>query len=129
MRPTLHRITLASATVLFVISLFTFSVSSARAEQPSLETLARRHFPHRHWTACEKNLLEHASTPDFAYCGPTHSEKDPPPSDTGTKSTPYDVDADLLRWLCIDKNAVKLVDPKGIQLHGVASLGHWTFLM
>src|SRR6266852_5232492 len=29
----------------------------------------------------------------------------------------YDVDAELIRWICVDPSAVKLVDPKGIQIH------------
>ena len=35
----------------------------------------------------------------------------------------FDVDAELIRWLCIDPAASKLVDPRGIRLHGARVVG------
>src|SRR6266849_7642360 len=46
-----------------------------------------------------------------------HSESDKVPGDPGNKRMQYDVDAELIRWICVDPSAVKLVDPKGIQIH------------
>jgi hypothetical protein len=75
------------------------------------------------WTDCENNLLEHVATGDVAYCGPSQGETDGPPLDAGTKRMPFDVDAELIRWLCVNPAASKLVDPKGIQLHSARVVG------
>jgi hypothetical protein len=75
------------------------------------------------WTDCENNLLQHIGTGDVAYCGPSQGAADEPPDDTGTKRMPFDVDAELIRWLCVDPSASKLVDPKGIQLYAARIVG------
>ena len=102
--------------------------SSANGQQPAvannaIETLAHLHFPQMRWTDCENNLLEHIASGDMAYCGPSQGSADGPPDDEGTKRMPFDVDAELIRWLCVDLSAAKLVDPKGIQLHGARIVG------
>jgi hypothetical protein len=95
---------------------------SGGANEP-IETLAHLHFPEMRWTDCENNLLEHVATGEVAYCGPSQGETDGPPADDGSKRMPFDVDAELIRWLCVDPAASKLVDPKGIQLHAARVVG------
>jgi len=75
------------------------------------------------WTDCENNLLEHLATGEMAYCGPSQGEVDGPPEDAGTKRMAFDVDAELIRWLCVDPAVSKLIDPKGIQLHSARIVG------
>jgi hypothetical protein len=89
----------------------------------SIETLAHLHFPEMRWTDCENNLLEHVATGEVAYCGPSQGETDGPPDDSGTNRMPFDVDAELIRWLCVDPATSKLVDPKGIQLQAARIVG------
>jgi hypothetical protein len=101
---------------------------SAEGQRPAIpnnpiETLAHLHFPQMRWTDCENNLLEHIGTGDVAYCGPSQGAADGPPDDAGAKRMPFDVDAELIRWLCVDPSASKLVDPKGIQLHAARIVG------
>ncbi len=102
---------------LLVICLAVQSASRAWAQESQIETLAHRHFPKMQLTECERNLLAHVSTGEVAYCGASHSESDKVPGDPGNKRMQYDVDAELIRWICVDPSAVKLVDPKGIQIH------------
>ncbi len=107
----------SSTIALLIICLAAQSASRAWATESQIETLAHRHFPKMQLTECERNLLAHVSTGEVAYCGPSHSESDKAPGDSGTKRMQDDVDAELIRWICDDPTVAKLVDPKGIQIH------------
>ncbi len=70
-------------------------------------------------SAAEEKLLRCAQSGDVAYCGPSEKnddpENDPAKADGwGKKRT---IRARLIRWLCIDSEASKHVDPRGIQIH------------
>jgi hypothetical protein len=69
-------------------------------------------------TTCESTLLKAVAmgSDEVANCG--HAVNDPIPKESGGSLQPYDVRASLIRWLIIDPRAVKLVDPRGIRLHG-----------
>jgi hypothetical protein len=69
-------------------------------------------------TTCEGALLKAVAigADDIANCG--HAVNDPIPKENGGSLQPYDVRASLIRWLVVDPRAVKLVDPRGIRLHG-----------
>jgi hypothetical protein len=108
---------------LLAISALNWTGGFSWAEENQIERLAHRHFPAMKWTECERELLEHVGTGEIAYCGPSHSENDQIPADTGKKRMQFDVDADLIRWLCINGMVNKLVDPKGIWLHGARVIG------
>ena len=70
-------------------------------------------------TDCEKLMLRDAQKGAVAYCGPAHTDKDPVPAVGGAPGTlSYDVHAELLRWLVVNPDTVKLVAPHGIQLFG-----------
>ena len=113
-----------SAIFLSVMLLAGWSTCRAWAGENQIEVLAHRDFPKMRWTECERNLLKHVPTGEVAYCGPRrNTEKDTAPQDTGKKRMPFDVDAELIRWLCVNPAAIKLVDPRGIRLHAARVVG------
>ena len=88
-----------------------------------LESLARERF--RDLTAAEILLLREAHKGEFAVCGPNADVLDPrndprkAENDWGEDRT---IRANLLRWICINRQAKELVDPKGIQIYGAKIL-------
>jgi len=79
------------------------------AQTDELLKLAEARFPSL--SEAEKELLRAApratSQDEVAWCGPSPSDDDPERS----------IRAELLRWLCVNEQAKKRVDPKGIQVH------------
>jgi hypothetical protein len=69
-------------------------------------------------TDCETRVARAAASGDVAYCGRNHNETDKVPPEKGAAREPYDLGAGFARWLSIDPAATKLVDPKGVQVHG-----------
>jgi hypothetical protein len=86
---------------------------------PSLESLAREHF--KDLTAAEIELLRRAYKGVFAVCGP-NMVVDEPRNDPSKAEHDWKEDrsirANLIRWICVDRQAKDLVDPKGIQVYG-----------
>ena len=113
-----HVLVFSALLLLFAIGPLAWSIHAAYAESLSpLEKLAGPQFPSP--SDCEKFLLRAAHRSHVAYCGPTHSGRDPVPGPEGAPGTqPYDVRAELVRWLAVNPDAVKLVDPAGIWLFG-----------
>jgi hypothetical protein len=68
----------------------------------------------------ERKLLVAAPLGEMAWCGP--SQKDFDPANNPLKADSWGpergIRADLIRWLCIDREARGCVDPRGIQAHG-----------
>jgi hypothetical protein len=68
----------------------------------------------------EQKLLAAAPLGEMAWCGP--SQKDFDPANNPLKSDGWgperSIRADLIRWLCIDRDARSFIDPRGIQAHG-----------
>jgi len=68
----------------------------------------------------EYKLLTAAATGEVAWCGP--SPKDFDPSNNPAKADTWGPDrairSNLIRWLCIDRDARSHVDPRGIQAYG-----------
>jgi sRNA-binding regulator protein Hfq len=89
-----------------------------RTQNTGLETLARARFTKL--TAAEINLLQAAPKGEFAVCGPNMNDDDPAndPSKAEKWGEDRQIRADLIRWLCVDRQAKELVDPKGIQAYG-----------
>ncbi len=96
------------------------SASSAKSLQQSpaykLQRMARTRF--RKLSECETKLLKAVATGDLAICGPMPSDSDEMPSAKDAASRYDNLRVELLRWLCVDPVARKLVDPKGIQVYG-----------
>jgi hypothetical protein len=68
-----------------------------------------------------ENLWEPANNPEFSETG--NPEKSVP-----RWGAEREVRADVIRWLCIDTEASKLVDPRGIQLFGARVTGELDLL-
>ena len=68
----------------------------------------------------EEKLLRAAPAGETASCGP--SKKDADPTNDARKSDMWGqaraIRAELIRWLCIDRDAREYVDQRGIQAHG-----------
>lgn len=68
----------------------------------------------------ERLLLAAVSAGDTAWCGPTPKDFDPAnnPAKADSWGPERTIRANLIRWLCIDREARNFVDPRGIQAHG-----------
>lgn len=71
-------------------------------------------------SASEEKVLHAVIKGDVAYCGP--NERNPDSANDPAKAEQWGKDrtvrARLIRWLCVDGEASKHVDPGGIQIHG-----------
>jgi hypothetical protein len=91
--------------------------------------LARAHF--KDLTAAEIELLRAAPKGNLADCGPKVEENgtaiailaDYNPKNADHWGKDRQIRADLIRWLCVNRQARKLVDPKGIQACGAKVSG------
>jgi len=74
--------------------------------------------PNEPLSEAEKELLRAAPKGEFAWCGPSRRDDDPEndPSKAGQWGPERTLRAALLRWLCVDRQARELVDPKGLQV-------------
>src|SRR5579872_2619557 len=95
---------------------------------PSLEDLARAAFST--FSPAEINLIHAATTTHRAYCGPSQDEGDPsndPEHSEAGSAQPWgpdrEVRAELIRWLCLDRQTQPLVDARGLQLFGARVTG------
>jgi hypothetical protein len=96
----------------------------------SLEALAKTHFPRR-FTKAERTLLAKVPLGQFAYCGARHDPKDSsndPSKAEKSEGNPgwephREIDARLIRWLCIEPKASEQVDPEGIQIQAAKITG------
>ncbi len=75
-------------------------------------------------TAAEEKMLRCAASGDVAYCGPSEKDDDPAndPANAAQWGKDRNIRAKLIRWLCVDHEARKHVDPLGIQVQG-ATIG------
>ncbi len=66
----------------------------------------------------EVKLLRAAPKGEVAVCGPNIDEDDPAndPSKADQWGPERTIRAEMLRWLCVDRHARELVDPKGIRV-------------
>lgn len=87
--------------------------------------MARKEFGQsRAWTRAEHKMLAAVTTENVAYCGPSPSDHEGNnPEHALQWSHERDIDAKLIRWLCADRRAHELVDPKGIQVYGAKISG------
>jgi hypothetical protein len=89
----------------------------------NLISLARKRF--KDLTAAEIQLLTKADKGEFAVCGPNMSVTDPgndPSKAEHDWGEDRSIHANLIRWMCVDRQAKELVDPKGIQIYGAKIL-------
>jgi hypothetical protein len=83
-----------------------------------LERLARARFPDPPLSEAEEKLIRAAPKGEFAFCGPNANWDDPAndPSKAEEWGADREIRAELIRWLCVNWRAKKLVDPRGIQV-------------
>jgi hypothetical protein len=97
-----------------------------------LEALARAEFPDLQ--TAEVNVVRASTTTRPAQCGPQAQVEDPSNnpdfSETGDTASGVaawgldrEIRADVIRWLCIQEDAKKKVDPRGIQIIGARVTG------
>src|SRR5579862_4456455 len=71
-------------------------------------------------TSAERRLLQAAPSNTIAVCGPT-MQRDDPNNDPGSMK-PSDrnrrIGSDLIRWLCVNRQAREMIDPAGLQVFG-----------
>jgi hypothetical protein len=81
---------------------------------PDLVSLARTSFTD--FTDAEFKLLHAVPKGEVAFCGPDMNFDAPAndPSKASQWGNDRQIRADLIRWLCVDRDAKELVDPKGI---------------
>src|SRR5260370_40887533 len=83
------------------------------------ETLARRQLPEKPLSKAEHRLLLAAPKGEWAGCGPKQYDRDPD-SDPATAEgwgRERETRAELIRWLCVDQEASKKVDPRGVKVY------------
>jgi hypothetical protein len=92
------------------------SNSNTRARQ--LEALAASRFDEL--KEAERRVLQASPEGKVANCGPNEEldKSSTDPSRAAEWGSEREVRAELLRWLCLHDEAVKLIDPRGIQLYG-----------
>lgn len=85
-----------------------------------LERLARARFTDPPLSEAEQKLVRAAPKGEFAICGPKVKRDDPAydPSKAEEWGGDREIRAELIRWLCVNRRAKELVDPRGIQLFG-----------
>lgn len=73
----------------------------------------------------ERRLLRAAPKGEYAVCGPTDNAKDPAndPAKADNWCPEREIRADLIRWLCTNEKASKLVDPRGVRVYAAKITG------
>jgi hypothetical protein len=81
-----------------------------------LEQLARAQFDRL--SDAEIKLLCAAPKGETAYCGPSERDDDPDndPAHWDSWGDEREIRAELVRWLCVDRDAKDRVDPRGIRV-------------
>jgi hypothetical protein len=104
------------------------AVPVATASDSPLTKLAAAKFPNL--TRCERAVLENADIKTTkhgppAACGPSSKLEDPSndPKNAATWDHQRDLRAELIRWVFVDPDANKQVDPTGIEALGARIVG------
>jgi hypothetical protein len=84
-----------------------------------LEAILPRRF-RANLNEAERRLLRAASRGEYAMCGPNFDDKDPAndPAKADGWGGERKIRADLIRRLCVDREALKKVDPRGVLVYG-----------
>jgi hypothetical protein len=92
------------------------------------ESLARARF--QELSRAEVELLHAAPKGGLALCGPNQTNDDPvnDPSKAEEWGDERQIRADLIRWLCTDRDAKEKVDPRGIRVPEQKSGAHSIYL-
>jgi hypothetical protein len=76
-------------------------------------------------TQAELKMLDAATTGEPAYCGPSPDDEDPGnnPDSSDTWGPERDIRAELIRWLCVNRDAAAWIDPRGLQIYAARISG------
>src|SRR5260370_33975179 len=90
-----------------------------------MQKMAEAHFGKGKLSAAEIKLVRKAVTPYEAVCGSSADARDPSndPGFSQKWESSREVRAEVIRWLCVDRDAKVLVDPLGIQGLGARITG------
>ena len=90
---------------------------TSAVQSDDLEALARSHFSHL--SEAELRLMRSAPKGEIAFCGPSKGDKAPTndPAQAHGWSSERELRSDLVRWICVDREAAKRVDPRGIHIY------------
>jgi hypothetical protein len=95
----------------------------------TLEQMVRQKFTVPQLSKCEERVVQHASDGTKADCSNLGGGNDPAEAD-GTPNAAADkwpgtrnIRADLIRWLLVDREASKRVDPHGVLIQGARIVG------
>lgn len=92
--------------------------------QPTLEQLAAERFGVL--TNAERKLLESAESGTFAYCGPPGrgpNDQENAVTQSCSWKSERQIRAELITWLCADREAKKFVHAKGLTLYCAKIIG------
>src|SRR5262249_34899299 len=103
--------------LVFITSSLGWHPPCGHAAESSLSELAKRRFS-RTFTDCEQKLLEYVPKGENSPCGPDRTQTDSVSKDVGQERRQNEIHADVLRWICTNPEASKLVTSRGIQLSG-----------
>ncbi|MGD1212513.1 MAG: hypothetical protein ABR973_14285 [Candidatus Acidiferrales bacterium] len=91
------------------------------ASSPNLAALARDRFSNPKLNSAEEELVRSAPNGTPADCSsgniPGNGSTDDP-SESDKWPAARTIRAELIRWLCVDRQAKQLVDPRGIRIYG-----------
>jgi hypothetical protein len=90
-----------------------------RSRTAGIEAILPERFRNR-LTDAEMRLLHAAPDGHLAICGANDNDKDKSndPSNIRYWDETREIRADLIRWLCVDPEASKMLDPSGIKVYG-----------
>jgi cytoskeletal protein CcmA (bactofilin family) len=96
----------------------------AQSQMGELERLARARFPEPPLTEAETKVVRAVPQGETAVCGPNNDDNNPEnnPATADRWNSSREIRSALIRWLCVNDDAKKLVDPKGIQIYGARIL-------
>jgi len=118
-------LTLRRELITLLMAILVWAPLAFGGEPPSpLERMARQKFGDL--SACEQKLVEKVVTGETAFCGTVPRADDPSNDPARADEWGHDreVRATLIRWICADREAKQLVDPRGVQLTGAKVLGN-----
>ena len=96
-----------------------------RGRASDLKALAAAEFGGETLSAAENLLLEKVPVGEWAICGPNGNDRDEKndPKDADNWGPTRQIRAELLGWLCMDREAQKAVHWQGIQVYGADITG------